>query len=322
MYFSRRSTRFIALAAVCCTPLWAVEPQNGGMDERSFMLQGEYVGQLDLPTGKKKLGGQVIARGNDQFQIVWYDGGLPGNGWNKGDPREGVGKTDGGIITFRDGEYLGQLKASAIVVMDASGVMVGELKKVLRTSPTLGAKPTKDAVVLFDGTGSDQFEGGRMTNDALLMEGATSKRKFQSGTLHLEFRVPFDPLEPARGNSGCYLQGRYELQILNSFGRLPHHHECGGIPGVMAPSVNMSYPPGRWQTYDVKFTAATYKDSKKEKNARITVRHNGVLIHDDVEIPNATQSSPLAEGPESGPINLQDHGSPVRYRNIWFVENE
>ena len=84
----------------------------------------------------------------------------------------------------------------------------------------------------------------------------------------------------------------------------------------------MCYPPLQWQTYDIDYTAATYENGKKTKNATITVKHNGVLIQDNVEIPHATTAAPVKEGPEPGPLYLQDHGNPVRYRNIWIVEKK
>jgi hypothetical protein len=202
------------------------------------------------------------------------------------------------------------------------GKEIGRLKKVERRSPTLGAKPPKGAVVLFDGKTTDAFEAGRTTDDGLLIPGASSKASFQSGTLHVEFQVPFGPELPSRGNSGVYLQSRYEVQILDSFGFKPHNHECGGIPSIKAADVTMSFPPLAWQTYDVEFTAAKYRDGKKEESTRMTVKHNGVVIHDDVEVPHITTSAPLEEGPEPGPLNLQEHGAEVRYRNIWFLPRE
>ncbi|HUG94121.1 MAG TPA: DUF1080 domain-containing protein [Planctomycetaceae bacterium] len=192
-----------------------------------------------------------------------------------------------------------------------------------RKSPTLGKKPPQGAVVLFDGTSADQFEGGRLTDDGLLMQGVTSRRTFQDGTLHLEFLLSFMPHArgQARSNSGVYLQGRYEVQILDSFGLEGKHNECGGIYEIADPAVNMCYPPLAWQTYDIDFTAARYDaDGKKLKPARMTVRHNGVVIHDDVEVPRATRAAPTAEGPEPGPVYIQDHGNPLRFRNVWVVE--
>jgi hypothetical protein len=154
------------------------------------------------------------------------------------------------------------------------------------------------------------------------MEGATSKQKFQSYTIHLEFCLPFEPAKrgQGRGNSGYYAQGRYEVQILDSFGLPPKTNECAAIYGVAAPTLPMCYPPLTWQTYDVDFTAAEYKDGKKVKNARMSVRHNGIEVHKDVEVPQATTAAPVGEGPEPGPVYLQNHGNPVRFRNIWVVE--
>ncbi len=89
-----------------------------------------------------------------------------------------------------------------------------------------------------------------------------------------------------------------------------------------APLVEMCYPPLSWQTYDIDFTAAQYDGGKKTKNARMTVKHNGVLIHDNIEVDHATTAAPGKEGPEAASIYLQDHGHPVRFQNIWIVEKK
>jgi hypothetical protein len=185
----------------------------------------------------------------------------------------------------------------------------------------LGAEPPAGAVVLFDGSSPEAFKGGRMTEDGLLMEGVTSHDTFGSHTLHVEFLLPFMPQArgQGRGNSGFYAQGRYEVQILDSFGLEGRDNECGGIYSVGPPKVNMCLPPLSWQTYDVDFTAAEYQDGKKVKDAVITVRHNGVLIHKDQKVDHATTAHRLPEGPDPGPIYLQNHGNPVRFRNIWVV---
>jgi hypothetical protein len=176
--------------------------------------------------------------------------------------------------------------------------------------------------VLFDGKTND-FKPGK-TDGGLLVEGQNSQTKFGSATYHIEFLLPYKPTGRGqeRGNSGVYLQGRYEIQVLDSFGLAGADNECGGIYKIAAPGVNMCYPPLAWQTYDVDFTAATYADGKKTKDARVTVRHNGVVIHDGVELPNATTSAPVREGPEPGPLHLQNHGNPVRFRNVWAVEKK
>ena len=109
--------------------------------------------------------------------------------------------------------------------------------------------------------------------------------------------------------------------MLDSFGLEGKDNECGGIYSVKDPEMNMCFPPLQWQAYDVDFTAAKFDaEGKKTANARMTVKHNGVVIHQDVEIDHATTASPMKEGAEQGPIYLQDHGNPVRYRNIWVLK--
>ncbi len=274
--------------------------------DEDYALQGEYTGSL----GGKKTGAHVIALGGGKFDVVLYPGGLPGDGWDGDRKNRKKGKIEGGKkeVTI-DGNTL-SLKDGKL----------GDLKRFERKSPTLGAKPPAGAVILFDGTNADGFKGGKMES-GLLQQGSTSKEIFGSHKVHLEFRLPYKPYArgQGRGNSGFYAQGRYEVQMLDSFGLEGHNNEGGGIYGVKPPDVNMCYPPLQWQTYDVDFTAAEFKDGKKVKNARMTVRHNGVVIHDNVEVPKSTTASPLREGPEDGPVYLQNHGNPVVYRNIWVV---
>jgi hypothetical protein len=177
--------------------------------------------------------------------------------------------------------------------------------------------------VLFDGTTADNFENGKLIEGNLL--GATncaSKLKLGDHSLHVEFRTPFMPKSggQARGNSGVYMQGRYELQVLDSFGLDGKNNECGGIYSISEPKVNMCLPPLAWQTYDIDFTAAKYDQAgKKIENARVTVKHNGVVIHDNLELPKGTPGY-HSEGPEKDSLFLQNHGNPVAFRNIWVVE--
>ena len=299
------------------------DPAQAGPD---FQVQGEYVGECQDKDAKAACGVQVIALGDGKFHAVGYQGGLPGAGWDKKDKMRAEGQTADGVTTLaaKDGSHTATIKDGAMTIKNKDGATTGTLKKVLRKSPTQGAKPPAGAVVLFDGTTAEKFDGGRLSPDGLLMEGDTSKQKFQSFTVHLEFRTPFQPCArgQGRGNSGFYAQGRYEVQILDSFGLEGLDNECGGIYKVGRPAVNMCLPPLSWQTYDVDFTAAEFKDGKKVKNARMTVRHNGVEIHKDIEIPFATTAAPGREGPEPGPIYLQNHGNPVRFRNIWVVEKK
>ena len=298
------------------------DPEKAGPD---FAVQGEYAGTVRIDQGELKYGVQVIALGDGKFRGVGYAGGLPGAGWDGSEKRIAEGETTGGVVTFKieDAEATATIKDGVIAGMDGDGNPVARFEKVERKSPTLGAKPPEGAVVLFDGTSPDNFRGGRMTEDGLLMEGVTSKQLFGSFTIHLEFRTPFQPYArgQGRGNSGFYAQGRHEVQILDSFGLEGEWNECGGLYKVAKPKVNMCFPPLSWQTYDVDFTAAEFEGGKKVNSARMTVKHNGVMIHENVEIPHTTVGARVREEtPEPGPVYLQDHGNPVRFRNIWVVK--
>lgn len=289
-----------------------------------FAIQGEYSGDVKTDDGIKKLGVQVIALGSGKFRAVAYIGGLPGEGWDGSERLSSEAATKDGSTSFTGDKADARLKDGSLTITDKNGTSIGVLKRLERKSPTLGAKPPEGAVVLFDGNAADKFENGHTTADHLLLPGVTSRQKFGSCSLHLEFRTPYQPNDRGqkRGNSGCYLQGRYEAQILDSFGLEGKNNECGGLYQVKDPDLNMCFPPLTWQTYDIDFTAATYEAGKKTKNARMTVRLNGVVVQKDVELPGSTTAAPVAESAEPGPLYLQDHGNPVRFRNIWIVEKK
>jgi len=205
--------------------------------------------------------------------------------------------------------------------------IVAEMKKIERKSPTLGAEPPKGAVVLFGKEGDESnWNVGKiveLSDGKFLNNGIKSKEAFGNFSMHVEFRLPWMPnsREQGRGNSGVYLQDRYEVQVLDSFGLKGLNNECGGIYTLHAPKVNMCYPPMVWQTYDIDFTAATFEGDKKKTPARSTIKHNGVLIHDDVELKGITGGG-QPETAMPGPIQLQNHGDPVVFRNIWVMEKK
>lgn len=297
------------------------DPQKAGPDYR---IQGEYLGQVN----GEPYGLQVIALGNGQFQTVAYPQGLPGAGAIAFDRTSGKGATQDGVIQFvsDDGQVTATLQDGGLVIQQKDKKKIGQLAKIDRQSPTLGAKPPEGAVVLFDGKNADAFEKTGMSDDGLLKEGGISKRKFQSFQLHLEFRTPFMPNARGqeRGNSGVYLQGRYELQVLDSFGLEGKDNECGGFYQLARPKVNMCLPPLAWQTYDIDFTAAQFDgQGNQTAPAKVTVEHNGVAIHKDLELPQATPGGVTDKAsPEPGPLFLQNHTNPVRFRNIWIVEKK
>ena len=290
-----------------------------------FAIQGEYTGELGDQDGKQKWGLQVIALGEGKFHVVAYPAGLPGDGWNKEAKIEVDGSLKDGALTISTDKGSAEIKDGVAKIKDDKGRPVGELKKVERKSTTLGKKPPDGAVVLFDGKSGDAFTDPKKFVDGLMSQGITSKQKFQDFSLHMEFLLSYMPSDRGQGraNSGCYMQGRYEVQILDSFGLSGEHNECGGIYTIAKPDTNMCFPPLSWQTYDVEYMAAKFDAAgKKTANAKMSVLHNGVSIHKDVELPKSTTASPLQEGPEPGPIFLQDHGNPIRFRNIWLVEKK
>lgn len=287
-----------------------------------FAVQGEYVGAAPEDSNEKS-GAQVIALGDGKFDVVAFKGGLPGAGWSRGDEtKRGTGELKDGVVHIKGDDWEATIQEGVLAVMQ-DGKKVAELKKIERKSPTLGAKPPEGATVLFDGTTADHFENGKLVEDNLLSaSNPESKLKLGDHSLHLEFRTPFMPKSrgQARGNSGVYVQGRYEVQVLDSFGLEGKDNECGGIYSISEPAVNMCLPPLSWQTYDFDFKSAKYDgDGKKTENARVTIKHNGVVIHDDLELKSGTPGR-HPEGPEKKGVYLQDHGNPVVFRNIWVVE--
>lgn len=322
------------------------DPVEPAASDPDFAIQGEYRGALQ-PAGAP-LAAQIIALGNGEFRAVFEPGGLPGEGF------EGVkvdvdGRRDGETAHFapdidaravdtggQRGNYTAMVSDGVLTGTDESGQSF-TLRRVIRESPTLAKQPPEGAVVLFNGTNTNEFihgepndypntyfpgEGG-MTADGLLKEGATTLQDFRDCLLHVEFRVPFEPDKDPnyRGNSGVYLQGAYEVNILDSLGLRGAEKDNGVIWGVRDPDVNMSFPPLSWQTFDIDFVAARYAGGEKIQNARMTVYFNGILVHDDVEIPGATSHNPLPERNQPGPVFLQANPFPVRFRYIWVLPN-
>ena len=313
------------LTFACLAPIKAAnegEPTfsdetKAGID---YQIQGEYEGVL---TRDRKWGAHVIALGNGKFKTIGYRGGLPGAGWMHEPGEYHEGSLDNGVMITKGPNFSLQTDGQALRVFGRDGQPLGDLQKIQRKSPTLGKEPPTGALVLFDGKSVDHWENAKLVDQRYLgATGCYSKEKFGDHALHIEFRTPFMPASTGqgRGNSGVYVQGRYEVQVLDSFGLSGENNECGGIYEIAKPKVNMCFPPLSWQTYDIEFTAAKFDpDGVKTANARITVRHNGIVIHENLELPRGTPGH-LPEGPHPEGLFLQDHSNPVVYRNVWVVK--
>ena len=286
-------------------------------------VQGEYQGTLR----DNKVGVHIIAEGDGKFALRAYMGGLPGDGWDGKSDLRATGKTADGKVTFEaEGRKVAVIADGKLTAHEGSQE-AATFERVERKSPTLGMKPPEGAVVLFDGTNTDAWVKGKMTADKLLTVSGTggvrSKEKFLDCTMHIEFRLPFMPKARGQGraNSGVYLQDRYECQVLDSFGLKGENNECGGFYQLAAPKVNMCLPPEQWQTYDIDFTAAKFEGDKKVKKAVVTVKHNGVVIHDKYEFPKITPGGGVSKDDATpGALYFQDHGNPVVFRNVWVVK--
>lgn len=140
---------------------------------------------------------------------------------------------------------------------------------------------------------------------------------FGDHQLHVEFWLPPRAEAKDRSNSGVYVQGRYEVQVLDSYGFPPRNQECAAVYSIAAPLRNASKQPGRWQTFDIAFRGARVEGENVIEKPRITVLHNGVLVQNNLEVPKATPQFLDGDIRRPGPVMLQDHTAPIRFRNIW-----
>lgn len=322
-------------AAVCLTSLCpdsssAQDLKKGVTNlahvDADYHLQGEYAGCVLFADGyQRTVGLQVVALGDGKFDALWYQGGLPGNGYDGSIRRKLSGKrTESGAELTADGLAIELRAGSQALVKNSSGGLLGSLQPQQRYSLTEGAPPPSNAIVLFDGKNTDRLKNAKVTPDGLLEIGAETKEPVQNFTLHAEFRTPYMPYArgQARGNSGFYLQKRYEVQVLDSFGLDLQFNDCASLYRFKAPDLNMSFPPLRWQTYDIDFTAPKFDAAgKRVAKGRITVRLNGVVVQNNVELENKTGGG-SPEGPNPLPILLQNHGNPVHFRNIWLIDHD
>ena len=258
--------------------------------------------------------GMQVTPAADKFYSVIYTGGLPGEGWD-------------GSETIRQWHDAEAIKSA-----------LKGWKRVDRSSSHTGKRPPENAIVLFDGSNTKEWKNGQAKN-GFLKAGTRTRKTFQDFHLYFEFLIPLKPeppiSHPHRGNSGVFALGAYEVQIADTFGLDPAPEAwqdnvmlkpvntwCGSIYGIRAPDTNMTLPPLRWQSMEIDFTAARFKDGKKVSPAVLSLIHNGVKVHDRIELPRGTGGGPSGPRKEvaKGPIVLQNHGNPNLFRNIWIVE--
>jgi hypothetical protein len=238
---------------------------------------------------------------------------------------------------------MGRAILVAMLILLAGGTLVGmqviEYKSGINwPEPPLidtgaPAGVPSDAIVLFDGQSLEQWENGekwKIEDGVATAAGGTmtSKQKFGDCQMHVEFATPTDVKGSGqgRGNSGIYLMSRYEVQILDSYDNTTYFDgQCGAIYKEQPPTVNACRKPGEWQTYDIIFNTPRFnEDGTLQTPGYVTVLHNGVLIHNHFELLGATsytEPPKYVAHAEREPIQIQFHGNPVRFRNIWLREN-
>jgi len=311
-----------AVLMVAASLAMADEPDDG--------IMGNYSGTIGQNTA---VTAKIIALGHNHYRGIMHYSPMPHMPTKVNIQLRG--EKEGNVTTLSGGET-GHMSTEVSI---KDGVMTGttqvknkkesvNMKRVFLKSPTLGMKPPKGAIVLFDGKNQDQWQRWplkyNLKDDYMEVTGSSlvTKQDFGDCTIHVEFRCPFKPdaRGQERGNSGVYVMGRYEIQVLDNFGDKPAWNLCGGIYKEAVPLVNACYPPLSWQTYDIDFTAAKFDASgKKTQNARITVKQNGVVIHNNVELSHPTPGGVSGTDAPKGPLLLQNHHNAVDYRNIWIV---
>ena len=318
--------QFSCLSSMALALLVTNSPLAGEINSReaAFQIQGEYHGRIVLPGFPRESGLQVVATSETTFDAYLLGGGLPGAGWDRQNRvlYQGSGSSH---VTFTNPEsplsfrYLEAYPGCLFVFRN--GYRIGTFRKLTRVSPTMHLPAPERAIILFNGKDEPRLKNVRVNSNGTLGIGAETIDQVQNMRLHVEFKTPFEPHESGqgRGNSGIYIQRRYEVQILDSFGLELEPNRCGGLYKQKSADINMALPPETWQTYDIYFYAAKFDESgKRTHRARITVVQNGVRIHDDYELLNKTGAG-RPESPSPGPIWFQDHRNKVQFRNLWMV---
>lgn len=326
----------ILLGIMLASVVGAEDAKPASFPDDPIPFIGDWVGKYVVGEEKHPdIAAQVVALGNDEYKIVLS----PKLYARSPVVLDIVGKAADGALKFDDGFFWGEIKGDTFVggKRDDDGSAF-RLEPFTLSPPSMGAKPPRKAIVLFDGSGFEEWrrfprgvswdilEGDILQANPKLGSIETGRR-FRDCKLHLEFRLPFLPEErgQSRGNSGVFMQDYYEVQILDSYGLPGYWNECGAIYQISAPYVNMCLPPLQWQTYDIEFHAAKFdRKGNLEENARMTVVHNGTIVQKDQDIPHGTsfdgKKPPVSPIERPEPIHLQAHNNCVQFRNIWVEE--
>ena len=321
----------------------SISAQTG---EKIPPFMGDWEGSFIETEGDKYIVARVIGLGKDEYRVQIIQ---------EFDKRavkmvDVVAVLENDKLIFEEGDWSGEITNTSFRGKGLPGKGAPKnytLNKIERKSPTLGRPAPADAKILFDGTdlskwihpdrpdenpvwkvhdGILEMVTGGVVNGKKRKNDLITKDKFSDLEMHLEFMIPYQPAkrDQGRGNSGLFIQNFYEIQILDSYGLDGLWNECGALYKFSPPKVNMCFPPGQWQTYDINYTAPKFDASgNKISNAVISVSHNGVLIHSQTEILHPTAHSQKARMSDKVPqnpdvIKIQDHNNIVMFRNIWI----
>jgi hypothetical protein len=321
----------------------------------AHQIQGEYYGVL---SNGDTLGAWVMARSNNSYALSLLPGGLtkipgqPGGNWGGVNRYTGTATWNSGTNAYNVTTASGYATTSItgtgydrVLNGTTAGGVAFALTRMNRKSPTLGLKPKASwsshasldtTISLFDSAAAaanSAGELGKWINNGVnpqlkynyLYRGVKTKNSHGAGFLHIEVMSAFYPAATGqnRGNSGVYLHGKYEAQVLDSFGLIGAHDEMGAIYKVKVPRINSVLPPLTFQTYDIYFTPRTSGANGSAAGAAVmTVYLNGVLVQDSTVVSNYTEAGEATSQLLAGSLALQNHNNEVFYNNVWFIPVE
>jgi hypothetical protein len=303
-------------------------------------VYGNWAGQFVEKTwAAKSLTAQIVGESRDTYRVDLF---IDGKQFNAQAVDAGkyaaisqvvnLGKELGGQYILTGFIEKGKFSGSLISPIQTIEFL---MERVADKSPTFGLKAPEGAIVLIGGEEMPQQERHDLFynnwnvqphwvvsgDGSVHMSGSNifTKQEFGDAQIHVEFMCPYMPEDrgQARGNSGVYVMGRYEVQVLDSFTDTPQDNLCGGVYQFGVPKEKASFPPMTWQTYDITISAPKFEGEKKVKDAVLTVVHNGIKVHDNLVLSRCTPGGVSGKEAPVGCLLFQDHGNTVRFRNVW-----